>query len=140
MNIPEGQDLFTTMINLNENTWEALKFKIAQKLTSSRENGALPKFIMIFGGSSVTEGKDIYFRDSYPLVVERRLKPLFDAMGIELIVRNIAMTAMGCDIYNAVYEPQADPEPDFVGWSVKSLSHCLFVFCCCQVLRVCDRV
>jgi hypothetical protein len=47
-------------------------------------------FSMIFGGSSVTAGYDNYPNQSYPSIVYDRLHPVFNSLGINLDVRNIA--------------------------------------------------
>ena len=107
---------FCSLQTLGFDTWEALKYKIAIKITEDYPDNYRPKFICIFGGSSVTIGKDNYYNQSYPLVFERRMKPIFSALGIELVVRNIAMAGHGCDPYNSCYEPHSDPDPDFVNW------------------------
>jgi hypothetical protein len=49
-------------------------------------------FVMAFAGYSVTVGRGNYFRQSFPFVLERLLKPLFkQVFHIELIVRNAAI-------------------------------------------------
>ena len=71
---------------------------------------------MIFGGSSVTAGHDNYFNQSYPKIVEKRMGKIFSALGIELIVRNIAMGANPCFPYELCYEAQGGSDADFYGW------------------------
>jgi len=65
-------------------TWDILKYKFAKKIVDSINNkySNSSAFFMIFGGSSVTAGHDNYFNQSYPLVFERRMKPIFDGMYI----------------------------------------------------------
>jgi len=76
------------------------------------------------GGSSVTAGHDNYFNQSYPLVFERRMRPIFDgntntnintntntniislALGVKFIVHNIAMGANNCRPYNMCHDAQ----------------------------------
>jgi hypothetical protein len=71
---------------------------------------------MIFGGSSVTAGHDNYFNQSYPMVFHRRMKPIFDALGIELFARNIALGANGCRPFDLCYEAMGGMNPDWIGW------------------------
>lgn len=71
--------------NMPDYAWDILKYKIAKKFIDRNSS-----FLFIFGGSSVTAGHDNYYNQSYPLVLERRLKPVFDALGISLLVHNIA--------------------------------------------------
>jgi len=71
--------------NMPDYAWDILKYKVAKKFVDGNST-----FLFIFGGSSVTAGHDNYYNQSYPLVLERRLKPVFDALGISLLVHNIA--------------------------------------------------
>ena len=50
------------------------------------------------------------------MVFERRMKPVFDALGIELLVRNIAQGANNCFPSNLCYEAMGGSSPDWVGW------------------------
>jgi hypothetical protein len=61
-------------------------------------------FLMIFGGSSVTAGHDNYFNESWPLVFEKRTTRVFDALGIELLARNIAHGSNDCRPSDLCYE------------------------------------
>ena len=69
-------------------TWDILKYKFAKKIVDSINNkySNSSAFFMIFGGSSVTAGHDNYFNQSYPLVFERRMKPIFDGMFTYIIL------------------------------------------------------
>jgi hypothetical protein len=49
------------------------------------------RFVMSFGGYSVTVGRGNYYHQSYPFVMEKVLQPLFKDMDLELIVRNSAI-------------------------------------------------
>ena len=91
---------------IHSEAWELLKYKFLTKMTGSQ-----PEFLMIFGGSSVTAG-----HDSWPLVFERRIKPVFDALGINLIVRNIAQGANQCLPYEYCYNAMGGDNADFIGW------------------------
>ena len=71
--------------NMPDYAWDILKYKICKKAVDGNAT-----FLLIFGGSSVTAGHDNYYNQSYPLVFERRLKPVFKSIGIELVVHNIA--------------------------------------------------
>jgi hypothetical protein len=126
MNTPYGADLFRVYLNMGNATWTALRTKFAKKIVlahlhrrdggSSTSKSSPPRFLYVFGGSSVTSGHDNYYNQSYPSVFDRRMRPVFEALGIELRVRNIAMGSTGCDPYNACYGPQTDNDPDFVSW------------------------
>lgn len=80
-----GSQLFRTSNNIDPYSWDLIKYNIAHKMLAGNST-----FLMVFGGSSVTAGHDNYYNQSYPYVFERRMKKAFEAMGIELVVRNIA--------------------------------------------------
>ena len=95
---------FLVAANMQNNAWDLLKSKFAIKILSTMTatgaglgpgqlNSVRSKFLMLFGGSSVTAGHDNYFNQSYPLVFERRMKKAFEAAGINLVVHNIAQGA-----------------------------------------------
>ena len=98
--------------NMPTTAWEILKFKFAIKYLEGGDNSA---FKMIFGGSSVTAGHDNKYNQSYPFVMERRLKPLFDALGMTLLVHNIAHGANRCRPSNFCYEAMGGDSPDWIG-------------------------
>jgi hypothetical protein len=107
-----GRQFFATTNNIDLPSWNIIKYKLAHKIISGNKSS----FFMIFGGSSVTAGHDNYYNQSFPAVVERRMKPLFDAAGIELIVHNIAQGANNCVPYILCYEAMGGLNPDFIGW------------------------
>ncbi len=74
------------------------------------------KFLMIFGGSSVTAGHDNYYNQSYPFVAERRMKRALKALGVELVVRNIAQGANNCRPSTYCYESMGGSNADWMGW------------------------
>ena len=114
-----GESFFFTSNNMNSITWDLIKYKFATKFIKNQlksnsarnnkrrvtstterrrllntqtydENDSFLRFLMIFSGSSVTAGHDNNYNNSFPMIVSKRLKPTFDALGIPLIVRNIA--------------------------------------------------
>ena len=80
-----GAPFFRTANNIGPLTWDVIKYKFAKKIVGKNE-----KFLMVFGGSSVTAGHDNFYNQSYPFVVKRRLGPLLDYLGVELVVQDIA--------------------------------------------------
>ena len=119
--------------NMPDYAWDILKYKIAIKTLmkpkegedhtkeskGSQEDGSsnLEKdFLMIFGGSSVTAGHDNYFAESWPLVYERRMKPVFNALGVRLRVHNIAQGANNCLPSNFCYEAMGGFRADWIAW------------------------
>ena len=82
-----GSMFALTANNVSPHTWDLMKYKYAKKIIT-RE-----RFLMIFGGSSVTAGHDNYYNQSYPSVVRRRMAPILEAAGVKLLVHNIAQGA-----------------------------------------------
>ncbi len=91
--------------------WDLLKYKIAKKILEGNS-----EFLVIFGGSSVTAGHDNYYNQSWPLVFERRMAPIFDAIGVKLAVHNIAQGANNCRPALNCYESMGGEHADFIGW------------------------
>lgn len=85
--------------NMPSYAWDILKYKFAKKIVDGNST-----FLMIFGGSSVTAGHDNYLHQAYPQVYERRMKPVFEALGINLLVHNIAQGANNCRPSNLCYD------------------------------------
>jgi len=56
----------------------------------------LKRFVVAIGGHSSAAGHGNFFNESYAFAMERQLKPVFAAAGIELVVRNHAMGGTGC--------------------------------------------
>ena len=83
---PWGKHVLGVYHSINEKTWDMYKYKFATKMLMG--NGTMR---VIFGGSSVTAGHDNFLWQAYPQVYERRLRPAFEALGINFEVRNIAM-------------------------------------------------
>ena len=85
-----GRQFFLTSNNIGEHTWDVIKYKFAKKITGDNE-----QFLMTFGGSSVTAGHDNFYYQSYPSVIERHLAPVLEALGVKLLVHNIAQGESG---------------------------------------------
>lgn len=91
--------------------WDLIKYRLAKKILQGDQS-----YIMLFGGSSVTAGHDNYYNQSYPFVVERRMKSIFDTIGVKLEVRNIAQGSNNCRPSNYCYEAMGGENADWVGW------------------------
>ncbi len=87
-----------------------MKFKYAEKMLKGES------YFMTFSGSSVTAGHDNFLNESYPQVYERRMKGPLQALGIELIMHNIAMGSQGCFPSNLCYDGQSGDDADFYSW------------------------
>ncbi|KAL7483998.1 hypothetical protein ACHAW6_009644 [Cyclotella cf. meneghiniana] len=51
----------------------------------------LPRFILSFGGYSVTVGRGNHFSQSFPFIFSSIVKPLLQSFGFDLVVRNSAI-------------------------------------------------
>ena len=102
---------FIESANMPYMAWDILKYKIAKKMVDGNST-----FLMIFGGSSVTAGHDNYYNESWPEVFKRRMTPVFDALGIELKVHNIAQGANNCRPADLCYEAMGGENADWIGW------------------------
>lgn len=109
---PIGSNFFLTTQNIKADTWDFMKYKYLMKMFSDNDN----EMLMIFGGSSVTAGHDSYYNQSYPYILKKRMLPILTAMGIDLVVHNIAQGANNCSPYQMCYESMGGTDPDFVGW------------------------
>ncbi|KAJ1429011.1 hypothetical protein B484DRAFT_449606, partial [Ochromonadaceae sp. CCMP2298] len=110
-NRSDTYQFFLEVSNMPPYGWDQMKFKIAQKMVDG--NSA---YTMIFGGSSVTAGHDNYYRQAHPFVFERRIKPLLAAVGVDLVVRNIAQGANNCRPYEYCYDSMGGEGSDFIQW------------------------
>jgi len=106
-----GPEFWYTTNNIGAFTWDVIKYKIAAKAMRGNQT-----FLMIFGGSSVTAGHDSYFNQSFPMIVKQRMTPAFKKLGINLVVRNIALGANPCIPYTYCYESMGGLDPDFLAW------------------------
>ncbi|RYY88341.1 hypothetical protein EON63_02550 [archaeon] len=90
---------FLESANMPSYGWDLMKYRLAKKMLTPNS-----QYLMIFGGSSVTAGHDNYYSQAYPFVFERRMKDVFDALGIKLLVHNIAQ---GMVCYANIYHHTA---------------------------------
>ena len=66
--------------------------------------------------SSVTAGHDSFYNQSYPSIIHKRMSPILDKLGVELLANNIAQGANNCIPYQMCYEAMGGMDPDWVGW------------------------
>lgn len=74
------------------------------------------KFIISFGGSSVTAGHDNRFVDAYPSVMERFLKPVMEKAGAPLTVRNHAMGGTASTPWSLCLRNHLGEDADIAVW------------------------
>ena len=106
-----GSNFIRTTQNIGDITWDIIKYKYAKKIITENSN-----FLMIFGGSSVTAGHDNYYNQSYPLILKKRMLPIFNSLKIDLKIHNIAQGANNCIPYNLCLEAMGGNDPDFISW------------------------
>jgi hypothetical protein len=107
----QGQQLFMSLYNVPTSAWDVLKLKLVKKILEKGSN-----FTMVFSGTSVTAGYDNYLQQSYPAIIERRMKPILQAVDINLHVRNFGQAHVECRLLNHCLSIAAAGEADLVGW------------------------
>lgn len=110
----QSMSFFATTSNTDPKAWNIIKWKLASKIVHPENES--PSYRMVFGGSSVTAGHDNFYNQSYPYIFKKRLQSTFDQLGVELVVRNIALTTNRCVPYIKCYESMGGSNFDFVGW------------------------
>ena len=113
---PIGSQYFLTANNMENRTWDMMKYKFAKYMIGNIFLERDDPFVMVFGGSNVTAGYRNYYHQSYPMIVKDRLGPLLKAMGIELVVHNIAQKNNDCSPFVLCYEAMGRADPDWIGW------------------------
>lgn len=78
-----------TLANKDHANSHSSKQHTAERIILAMQNDK--RFTMSFGGYSVTVGRGNYYNQSYPFVMERILKPVFEELDLELTVRNSAI-------------------------------------------------
>ena len=117
---------------MHKSAWDLMKLKFVSKIIAAHEQQqhslspgnndhkheiASPvSFIMSFLGSSVAAGHDSYFNQSYPVLVGQTMKPVFDALGIQLVSRNVALGNNPCMPYDICVKIFAGLDADIVQW------------------------
>lgn len=74
------------------------------------------RFVMSFGGYSVTVGRGNFYNQSYPFVMERILKPVFEELDLELTVRNSAIGGIPSFPYGWCLANFLGTDSDVVSW------------------------
>ena len=100
---------------MTEPGYDRMKHKFKLKLLGSIL-GEQQTFVVSFTGSSVTAGHDSPFAKSYPVLVETALYPIFEAMDVKLVVRNVAMGNNPCKPYDICVRTFCGDDADVVVW------------------------
>jgi hypothetical protein len=114
-------DFFYVAQTLSAHSWDIYKHRFAKKIVKGSDNDN--RYLMIFGGSSVTAGHDNKPNSSYPGIVQKRLSGVFQDLAIDFQVHNIAQGANNCHPYELCYESMGGVDPDFVGWEQVYICH-----------------
>ena len=110
---PIGSNFWLSTANFDSDAWDILKYKFGIRML---QNNTGNDYLMIFGGSSVTAAHDNYYNQSYPAIFSKRMRPVMETLGINLVVHNIAQGANNCIPYQLCYESMGGLNPEFVGW------------------------
>lgn len=102
---------FLVTLNVPKTTWSIIKLKMVEKMLTEGS-----QFKFIFSGTGVTAGYDNYLHQSYPMVIKKRLSPVFKALKIDLVVRNIGQVHVDCRLSNYCFDGMGGEEADVVGW------------------------
>lgn len=121
---------FFTAWNFGNDAFNVYKYRFARKIMEGNA-----RYLMTFGGSSVTAGHDGKLNSSFPMIAEKRLRPIMEALGIDFEVDNIAQATNNCIPYGLCYESMGKINPDFVGWEQVLNVHML---CICIELDMCS--
>lgn len=97
-------------------SWNYLKKKMEQKVLASSLSTGSRNFTIVFTGSSVTSGQDSDFDQSFPVLVERIMKPAFLNLNVNLVVRNVAFGNNPCLPYDVCVRTFAGDDADVVIW------------------------
>lgn len=113
-----GQSFFFISQNIDEPSYNLLKYQYAKKITNSLSLSlSYPQqYLLTFGGSSVTAGHDNQYLQSYPEVIGRKIRPILSVFNISTLVHNIAQGANNCFPSNYCYETMGGNNPDVIGW------------------------
>ena len=115
---------------MHKSSWDLMKLKFVSKIIAAHEqqhtlsgqenkhelSSSPVSFVMSFLGSSVAAGHDSFFNQSYPVLVGQTMKPVFDALGIQLVSRNVALGNNPCMPYDICVKIFAGLDADIVQW------------------------
>eukprot|EP00428_Durinskia_dybowskii_P085305 CAMPEP_0170431214 /NCGR_PEP_ID=MMETSP0117_2-20130122/41279_1 /TAXON_ID=400756 /ORGANISM="Durinskia baltica, Strain CSIRO CS-38" /LENGTH=599 /DNA_ID=CAMNT_0010690749 /DNA_START=31 /DNA_END=1830 /DNA_ORIENTATION=- len=110
---------FLKSCSMHKLSWELMKLKFQKKILaaiSSTPTSSKTKFVISFTGSSVTAGHDSHFNASTPVQTGLIMQPAFEALGIELDSRNVALGNNPCTPYDACVKFFVGEDADIVHW------------------------
>ena len=108
---------FLHTVAMPTKSYEAMQLKYERLILESLIHyPARMNFTIAFTGSSVTAGHDSPYNMSFPEVTGKLMKPAFDAMNVNLVIRNVAMGNNPCIPYDACPATFAGPDADVIHW------------------------
>lgn len=102
---------FYITTNIASSAFDVYKYRMAKKIMQKNS-----RYLMLYGGSSVTAGHDGQFNSSFSQIADKRLRPILEALGIEYKTDNFAQSANNCIPYGWCYETMGEKDPDWVNW------------------------
>mmetsp|Transcript_27387 Transcript_27387/g.49738 ORF Transcript_27387/g.49738 Transcript_27387/m.49738 type:complete len:783 (+) Transcript_27387:70-2418(+) len=85
-----------TPVFLDHSSRQLLVKRMLAKLAAPKTSKGSKEFVVAFGGHSSAAAHGNLFNQSYAHAFERLLSPVFQAAGLDLVVRNHAMGGTGC--------------------------------------------
>ena len=107
---------FLRSCSMSRDSWEYMKNKFRSKIIRAATQKTKEKFIICFGGSSVTAGHDSPFNLSFSVLTGSLMKSSFSKLNVELISRNVAMGNNPCFPYDICMRTFCGTDPDIVIW------------------------
>ena len=90
--LSRGRNLFVSGKDNSTVSWDRFKRKIIMKLLAVQQGSPkTPAFVWATGGHSATAGHGNFYDESYTAFLERAIKDVFAAVGINFVGRNYAM-------------------------------------------------
>ena len=81
------------------------------------------KFVIVVGGMSDTAGHGNKAAEAYPMVMKAALEPVFEAAGVQLIVRNLAMGGVPSFPNSLCMADAFGADADLVIWDFRMVEH-----------------
>ena len=107
----------STNTSTSDSSWDRLKRKVMQKILRAHLLKQRQPFVWSTGGHSVAAGHGNLFNESYTHVLNQASKSLFQAVGVDFIVRPYGMgnTHSGMELASCVKEIYG-PDSDVLTW------------------------
>lgn len=113
---------FLQIMHIPESSWSIQKAKFVSilldqaQLAAEERTSHKRQYVAGFAGSSITAGHDNYFHEAFPNVFYLAMRPVFESMGMELVVRNHAIGNNPCYPYDACISTHLGDDLDLLAW------------------------